>query len=153
MCALLTIGLMGCTKDGKPEIDSTKEKNDDVSNGWLSEKDRVTSSNSNSIIGTWALHTLVFPGGDLKEVSPNKRDVYTFCSNGRLIVTKFMNDNMPEFPNEDGEYNYSYDIEKQIILLCGKTRKCIISDGEMHIEGYHWAASEPVQEFIFIKKI
>ena len=57
-----------------------------------------------------------------------------------------------DFPNEDGEYDYSYDEEKKIIKLCGKTRQCIISDSEMHMDGYHDADREPIQDFIFIKK-
>ncbi len=60
----------------------------------------------------------------------------------------------PDLPNEDGEYDYSYDREKQIIQLCGKTLKCIISGGDMHMEGYHQGPDDGlyVHEFIFIKK-
>ena len=91
----------------------------------------------NPIVGTWELKTLGFPGVDI-EIPSDQRDVYEFCANGKVKVIK--------------EYDYSYDKKKQIIQLCGVARECVISNGEMHIEGYHDASGEPVQRFIFIKK-
>ena len=105
----------------------------------------------NPIIGTWELKTLGFPGVDI-EIPSDQRDVYEFCANGKVKVIKKFRTGFDDFPGEDGEYDYSYDKKKQIIQLCGVARECIISNGEMHIEGYHSANSEPVQMFIFIKK-
>ena len=105
----------------------------------------------NPIIGTWELKTLGFPGVDI-EIPSDQRDVYEFCANGKVKVIKKFRTGFDDFPGEDGEYDYSYDKKKQIIQLCGVARECIISNGEMHIEGYHSANSESVQMFIFIKK-
>ena len=100
----------------------------------------------NPIVGTWELKTLGFPGVDIEIPS------YEFCANGKVKVIKKFRTGFDDFPGEDGEYDYSYDKKKQIIQLCGVARECIISNGEMHIEGYHSANSESVQMFIFIKK-
>ena len=105
----------------------------------------------NPIVGTWELKTLGFPGVDI-EIPSDQRDVYEFCANGKVKVIKKFRTGFDDFPGEDGEYDYSYDKKKQIIQLCGVARECIISNGEMHIDGYHEADSEPVQRFIFIKK-
>ena len=105
----------------------------------------------NPIIGTWELKTLGFPGVDI-EIPSDQRDVYEFCANGKVKVIKKFRTGFDDFPGEDGEYDYSYDKKKQIIQLCGVARECVISNGEMWIEGYHEADSEPVQRFIFIKK-
>ena len=106
----------------------------------------------NPIVGTWELKTLGFPGVDI-EIPSDQRDVYEFCANGKVKSSKNSEQVcFDDFPGEDGEYDYSYDKKKQIIQLCGVARECIISNGEMHIEGYHSANSESVQMFIFIKK-
>ena len=92
-----------------------------------------------------------FPGVDI-EIPSDQRDVYEFCANGKVKVIKKFRTGFDDFPGEDGEYDYSYDKKKQRIQLCGVARECVISNGEMWIEGYHEADSEPVQRFIFIKK-
>jgi hypothetical protein len=107
--------------------------------------------NDNPIVGTWELKTLGFPGVDI-EIPSDQRDVYEFCANGKVKVIKKFRTGFDDFPGEDGEYDYSYDKKKQIIQLCGVARECVISNGEMHIEGYHSASSESVKMFIFIKK-
>ena len=104
-----------------------------------------------SIVGTWELKTLCYPGSNV-EIPLDKRDLFIFSSSGQVKVIKKMRSFFPNFPNEDGEYDYSYDKEKQIILLCGKTRKCIITDDEMNIDsGLASADSEPIQNYLFIK--
>ena len=126
--------------------------NDDQSIGWLSETDIETASDPNSIIGIWELQTLCYPDFDTK-MPVEQRDIFMFSSKGQVKVIKKTRSFFPDFPNEDGEYEYSYDNEKQIIQLCGVTRACIISNGEMRIEsGYNDPDSEPVQFFIFIKR-
>jgi hypothetical protein len=105
----------------------------------------------NPIVGTWELKTLGYPGFDY-EIPLDDRDLFIFNSNGKLKVIKKKRSFFPDFPNEDGEYDYSYDKAKKIIQLCGVARECIILNGEMRIDGYHEADSEPVQRFIFIKK-
>ena len=139
MCFLLMIISAGCS-------------NDDQSIGWLSETDIETASDPNSIIGIWELQTLCYPDFDTK-MPVEQRDIFMFSSKGQVKVIKKTRSFFPDFPNEDGEYEYSYDNEKQIIQLCGVTRACIISNGEMRIEsGYNDPDSEPVQFFIFIKR-
>lgn len=107
----------------------------------------------NPIIGTWELKTLGFPGVDI-EIPSDQRDVYEFCANGKVKVIKKFRTGFDDFPGEDGEYDYSYDKKKQIIQLCGVARECIISGGEMHMEGYHYGPDDGlyVHEYIFIKK-
>ena len=105
----------------------------------------------NPIVGTWELKTLCYPGGDL-EIPSDQRDLFIFNSNDKLKVIKKRRSFFPDFPNEDGEYDYSYYKKKQLIQLCGVERECIVSEDEMRIDGYHYADSEPVQLFIFIKK-
>ena len=106
----------------------------------------------NSIVGTWELKTLCYPGSDL-ELPLEYRDVFIFDSNGKLMVTKSRSSIFDDWPNEDGEYEYFYDEEQQIIEFCEKKRECIIMDGKMVIEsGYSSAYREPIQFFIFVKK-
>lgn len=108
----------------------------------------------NPIVGTWELKTLCYPEGDT-EIPIGNRDMFTFNSNEKVkVVIRKGKPLYPDLPNEDGEYDYSYDKDRQIIQLCGKTLKCIISSGEMHIEGYHYGPDDGLynHEFIFIKK-
>lgn len=129
---MMAFGMSSCSSD-----DSIEGQNDPAS--------------EIPIVGTWELNTLGYPGFDY-EIPLDDRDLFIFNSNGKLKVIKKKRSFFPDFPNEDGEYDYSYDKKKQIIQLCGVARECIISNGEMHIDGYHEADSEPVQRFIFIKK-
>lgn len=143
MCFLLTIFFVGC---GNEE--------DNLSNSWLSEMDEETASDPNTIIGAWELKTLCYPEGD-KEIPLDDRDLFIFNINGKVkVVIKKGKPLYPDLPNEDGEYDYSYDKEKQIIQICSETLKCIISDGEMYMEGYHYGPDDGLytHEFIFIKK-
>ena len=81
--------------------------------------------------------------------------MFTFNSNEKVkVVIRKGKPLYPDLPNEDGEYDYYYDKDRQIIQLCGKTLKCIISSGEMHIEGNHYGPDDGLynHEFIFIKK-
>ena len=129
---MMAFGMSSCSND-----DSIEGQNDPAS--------------EIPIVGTWELNTLGYPGFDY-EIPLDDRDLFIFNSNGKLKVIKKKRSFFPDFPNEDGEYDYSYDKEKKIIQLCGAARECIISNGEMRIDGYHEADSEPVQRFIFIKK-
>ena len=149
MCFLLTIGLAGCSKDGDPEIIPTEEEDENSSNGSLSETDKETASNS--IIGVWELKTLCYPEGN-REIPSDYRDLFIFSSSGKVtVVIKKVKPLYPDLPNEDGEYDYSYDKEKQMMQFWGKTRGCIISDGEMRIEGYHSPDDGlEIDEYIFI---
>jgi hypothetical protein len=143
MCSLLTIFPAGCSNE-----------EDDLSNSWLSKVDKETASDPNSIIGTWELKTLCYPEGDW-EIPSENRDLFMFYINGKMkVVIKKGKPLYPDLPNEDGEYNYSYDKEKQIIQLCGETLKCIISNGEMSIEGDHYGPDDGLyfHKFQFIKK-
>lgn len=125
------------------------DENDDLLNDRLNEK----SSDTVSIIGIWELKTLCYPGNDEVEIPVEKRDIFVFSSNGKVNVTKKRKSDFQDFPNEDGEYDYSYDKEKQIITLCGKTRECIITDSIMNLESCYFSdCGEPIQNFIFIKK-
>ena len=149
---LLIIGSVGCSKDGDPEIIPTEEEDENSSNGSLSETDKETASNS--IIGVWELKTLCYPEGN-REIPSDYRDLFIFSSSGKVtVVIKKGKPLYPDLPNENGEYDYSYDKEKQILQLCGESLKCVISDDEMHVEGYHHGPDDGVytHEFIFIKK-
>ena len=135
MCFLLMIISAGCGNDDQPT-------------------DKETASDPNSIIGTWELKMLCYPEGD-REIPSDDRDLFMFSTNGKVkIVIKKGKPLYPDLPNEDGEYDYFYDKEKQTIQLCSETLKCIISDGEMHMEGYHYGPDDGLytHEFIFIKK-
>ena len=130
---LLIIISAGCSKDDDNEVGST---------------------DPNSIIGTWELKTLCYPEGD-RVIPSDNRDLFMFNINGKVKVNiKKGKPLYPDLPNEDGEYDYSYDKEKHIIQLCSETLKCIISDGEMHMEGYHYGPDDGLytHEFIFIKR-
>lgn len=112
------------------------------------------TSLESSIIGTWELKTLSYPDGN-REISSDQRDIFMFNQNGKVkVFIKKGKPLHPDLPNEEGEYDYSYDMEKQIIQLCGETLKCTISGGEMHMEGYHYGPDDGlyVHEYIFIKK-
>ena len=107
-----------------------------------------------SIIGVWELKTICYPEGD-REIPSDNRDLFTFNSNGKVsVIIKKGKPLYPDLPNEDGEYEYSYDEGKQIIQLCGETLKCTISDGEMHMEGSHYGPDDGLynHEFIFVKR-
>lgn len=127
--------------------------NDDQPNVRLSETDQHYASDPNSIIGTWELKMLRYSEDD-SEMPLDQRDIFVFNSKGKVKVIKKMISLFSDFPNEDGEYDYSFDKEKQIIQLCGVTRECIISDGEMYIKGYSMPMpdGEPLQYFVLIKK-
>ena len=100
------------------------------------------------IIGIWELKTLRYGGDDI-DLPSEQRDVYRFYYNGKVKVI-LKTKGFTGFPKEDGEYDYSYDKEKQMIKFEGeKARKCIISDGKMYIDGYHEAYKDGITEFIF----
>ena len=144
MSAVLIIISAGCSRD--------------ENNG---ESDAVVF-NPNSIVGTWELAALCYPANEFElplnypsglELPLEYRDVFIFDSNGKLMVTKSRSSIFDDWPNEDGEYEYFYDEEQQIIEFCEKKRECIIMDGKMVIEsGYSSAYREPIQFFIFVKK-
>ena len=132
---MMAFGMSSCSND-----DSIEGQNDPAS--------------ESSIVGTWELKTLCYPDGNT-EISSDQRDIFMFNQSGKVkVFIKKGKPLYPDLPNEDGEYDYSYDREKQIIQLCGKTLKCIISGGDMHMEGYHQGPDDGlyVHEFIFIKK-
>ena len=140
MCFLLTIISAGCGKDDQP-------------NDWQDETDKEIVSDPNSIIGKWELSTLYYPGAIRFEIPLDQRDLFLFSSKGQVKVIKKNRSSFPDFPNEDGDYDYSYDKEKQTIELCGIIRECVIMDEELYIEsGYNEADSEPIQYFIFTKQ-
>ena len=106
------------------------------------------------IIGEWELKTLLPLGGDcdpgvVQEIPSGQRDIFIFSSKGKVKVIKKKRFWIENWPIEDGEYDYSYDKEKQTIQLCGKTWRCMITDGKMQIEQ---PLGELRQYFIFIKK-
>ena len=112
-----------------------------------------------SIIGAWELKTLILPDPELdyiREMPSDKRDIYMFNSDGKVkvIVKKGNLNPHPDLPNEDGEYDYSYEKEKQILQLCGEALKCSISNGEMHIKSNWHSPSDgyEVEEYIFVKR-
>ncbi len=90
--------------------------NDDDTQSGIEEPSK-NISNPNSIIGVWELKTLRWPEGN-REIPVNNRDIFTFSSNGKVkaIVNK-ERPLYPDLPNENGEYDYSYDEEQQSILL------------------------------------
>lgn len=134
---MLSVGMSSCSSD----------ENDDLSNG----KSNETTSDAVSIVGTWELKTLCYPDGDV-EVPSGQRDIFIFNSNGKVKVIKKRKSVFPDFPNEDGEYDFSYDKEKQTITFCGKTRECVITDSVMDVEsGYYSDRGEPISNFIFQK--
>lgn len=111
-----------------------------------------TTPPDSSIIGTWELKTICYSECDY-ELPLAERDLFIFSSEGQVKVIKKTSTILQEFPNEDGEYDYSYDKEKKIIHFLGKDRYCIISDGRMRIEGYHSPDDGlEMNEYIFIKK-
>lgn len=113
-------------------------------------KNKIASESS--IVGTWELKTLCYPE-NVFEIPLGQRDLFIFNSNGQVKVIKKTKSIFPYFPNEDGEYDYSYDKEKQKIQFWGQTRECVISDDEMHIEGYHSPDDGlEIWEYVFIKK-
>lgn len=119
-----------------------------------SETDKTEVSNPNSIIGIWELKTLCYPEGN-HEIPLEDRDLFMFNSNGQVkVIIKKGKPLYPDLPNEDGEYDYFYDKEKQIIHLCGKTLKCIITNGKMSVEGNHYGPDDGLyfHKFQFIKK-
>ena len=139
---MLTFGISSCSSS---DDEISERSNDEVSE---------TASDPNSIIGVWELKTLNYPEGD-REIPLDDRDLFTFSTNGKVkVAIKKGKSLYPDLPNEDGEYDYFYDKEKQKIQLCSETLKCIISDGEMHLEGHHFGPDDGLytHEFIFIKK-
>lgn len=138
MSFLLIVFSAGCSS----------EENEDLLNGGLN----VTISDTINIVGTWELKTLSYSGAAY-EIQLDQRDIFEFCSNGQVKVIKKSRTSFPDFPNEDGEYDYSYNNEKRTILLCGKNRECFISDGIMYLgSGYASPYSEPIDYYVFIKK-
>lgn len=126
----------------------------DSSNGWLNESDIKKAYNPNSIIGVWELKTKCYPEGNY-EIPSDDRDLFMFNSEGKVkIVIKKGKTMYPDLPNKDGEYEYTYDMEKQVIQLLASTRKCIIANGEMRIYGYHYGTDDGIysHEYIFIKE-
>ena len=105
-----------------------------------------------SIVGTWELKTLYYTKHEI-ELPLDERDLFVFCSKGQVKVIKKTSRYFNFFPNKDGEYDYSYDKKKQVIQFYGKTRKCIIADGEMLIEG-HGSDNDGVEiyQYLFLKK-
>ena len=127
--------------------------NEELPNGSYSETDRKAAADS-IIVGTWELKTICYPEGNT-EIPVDDRDLFIFGSNGKVkVVIRIARPLYPDLPNRDGEYDYSYDMENQILQLCGKPLKCVVSDDEMHIEGYHDGPDDGIEfhEFIFIKK-
>jgi hypothetical protein len=144
-CVLLLAGSLCSCSSGD---------NDDMPNDKLGETGKIAVPDS-IIIGTWELKTLYYPDF-VREIPLDERDLFMFSSYGKVkVVIKKGKPLYPDLPNEDGEYDYSYDKEKQIIQLCGETLKCMISDGEMHLEGHHYSPYDhpEILEFIFIKKL
>ena len=118
-----------------------------------SDDDRQNETNTGtSIVGTWELKTLYYTKHVI-ELPLEERDLFVFSSKGHVKVIKKTSRYFNYFPNKDGEYEYSYDKKKQEIQLYGKTRKCIMTDGEMFIEG-HGSANDGVEiyQYLFIKK-
>ena len=149
---LLIVLSAGCSSDDESYPDKEEKGNLDT---WLNDTDKKMASDPNSIIGTWELKTLCYPDGN-REIPLDDRDLFVFNSSGKVMaVIKKGKPLHPDLPNEDREYGYSYDKEKQILQLCGESLKCIITDGEMHIIGYHYGPDDGLymHEYIFIKKI
>lgn len=141
-CVLLLAGSLCSCSSGD---------NDDMPNDRLGETDKVAVPDS-IIIGTWELKTLYYPFDRKVELPLDERDLFLFDSNGKVKVVKKTSSFLSHFPNENGEYDYSYDKEKEVMQFWGKTRKCMISDGEMHLEGYSSSDDGPeILEYIFKK--
>jgi len=140
MSMLLWLGLFSACSSDEGNTDSIMGKN------------KIASEFS--IVGTWELKTLCYPE-NVFEIPIDQRDVFIFSSNDKIkVFIKKGKPLYPDLPNEDGEYDYFYDKEKQEIQLCEKTLKCITSESEMHMEGYHYGPDDGlyVHEYIFIKK-
>ena len=98
--------------------------------GYLSETDKDTASSPNTIVGIWELKTFCPFGNDEITIPSKRRDIYYFLSSGKVRVVR----NNDEYTMlKDGEFDYSYDQEKQVIMIDGQRRKCELSDGKMHM--------------------
>ena len=151
MGAFLCLFLAGCSNDADDEqsyadIVGTSSNDDD-------------EQSYADIVGTWEL-VAYYILETVYEVPEDERDLFVFNSNEEVMVVKnwesylHKGPNLLYFPNEAGEYEYSYDKEKQIINFMGKTRKCIISGRKMRMEGYYTGPADGTEilHFIFIKK-
>ena len=135
-------------------VGCSRNSGEDIPNGGQDEPNIETTPSDSSIIGTWELKTVCYPEGN-HDISLDDRDLFMFDLNGKVnVVIKKGKPLYPDLPNVDGEYDYSYDKEKQIIQLCEETLNCIIAGDEMHIEGYHDGPDDGIynHEYIFIKK-
>ena len=141
---MIAVGMSSC---------SSSDEDDDLSNDRLNEMPSDTvPSDTDPIVGTWELKTLHYDAGSGFEIPVEKRDLFIFGSNGKVKVIIKIKSDLPNFPNEDGEYDYFYDKEKQTLQLCGKTRECIIKDSVMYIaSGYASDCAEVLQYFAFQK--
>ena len=101
-----------------------------------------------SITGSWELETVLYYYGGNKEIPAGSRDLYLFTSDGKVKVIKHYSDS--DFLNE-GEYDYTFDAEKQEITINGKRRKCTITDGKMTVSGDSNAYTDTTVAFIFTK--
>lgn len=153
MSMLLSLGMFSACSSDDDSLNGNNEKNEGELVSWFNETDKIYISDPNSIIGTWNLKTLCYPEGNY-EIPIDDRDLFMFSTNGKVkVVIKKGKSLYPDLPNEDGEYDYSYDKEKQTLQLCGESLKCIISDGEMIVEGSHFGPDDGLymHEFYFYK--
>ena len=131
---LLSVGLFCACSSDDELLNGNEEKKGGELDSWFNDTDKKSISDPNSIIGTWELHIISDLTTDTDvELSLGQGDLYMFNSNGKVKAVK-RTKYLPEFPGEDGEYDYSYDKEKQVLQLCGITWHCVISGGEMYID-------------------
>ena len=103
------------------------------------------------IVGTWELVSFYTIVGHY-EVPEDERDLFVFGSDRKVkVIKKLKRPYLPLFPNEDGEFDYSYNKGKQKIHFFGVERDCIILDDEMRMEGNH-SADDGMEVFWYIFK-
>lgn len=132
----------GCGKD---------DYEDYLSDGWLTEADKKIASDPNSIIGAWELETLLGAFSIKVEIPSGHRDLYIFNSNGKVKCIINTKSDVPHLLKEDGIYDYSYDEEKQIIIINRETYSCFVSDDEMHINIGYSSCYDGIYDFILKK--
>ena len=111
-------------------------------------KSAIFTKIKSTIIGSWELETVLFTFGGNKGIPIGSRDLYLFTSDGKVKVIKHSTNSY--FLNE-GEYDYTFDEEKQEIMINGKLRKCTITDGKMTMSGDANAYSDTTIAYIFTK--
>ena len=115
-------------------------------------KDEESSKNENTyseIVGDWELESISRAFGGINEIPSDKRDVYCFSSEGTLKVIS--GNDVPSFL-QTGEYDFSYDRGEHKILINGRQRDCVVSNGTMSISGNSNAYTDSSISYLFKKR-